>query len=457
VLTPALRCRRFVRLALVLGPIAFLAGCTASLAHDHAYVTTQVAHRAGHPAGPGPEQRAAEIPGSVAMADGLSMGDAIAIALWNNPNFQEVLAELGVSRADLVQAGLLSNPVLSVLFPMGPKQLEFAAKLPLEVLWLRPRRLAVARLGAERIAEGLVERGLDLIQTVSAAWIDAYFTTEHVALAAEDARISLTLAELADVRLAAGEVSELDATTARVTALLARERARRVAGDLDLARVRLDALLGIRALDASVAFEAPPAVDGLDPDLERLTEIALAARPDMRAAEIAIEEAGKRVRLSRWEILAVSFGVDANEKGRRGFEIGPAADVGIPIFNRNQGAIARGEAEVVRALRHYVALENRIAFEVADAHSRLATAQMRASILRESTVPEIETAVHRAELAYAAGDASMVLVLQTSAQLLAVRGQQLDARADVARAVVQLERSIGTRVDETVLVHPLHP
>ena len=101
-----------------------------------------------------------QLPAGIEMADGIDADEAVALALWNNPLFQENLSKLGLARGDLAQAGLLANPTLSVLFPLGPKQLEFTATFPLEALWLRPRRVAIARLEAERVANGLVQNGL---------------------------------------------------------------------------------------------------------------------------------------------------------------------------------------------------------------------------------------------------------------------------------------------------------
>src|SRR5262245_65803771 len=64
------------------------------------------------------------LPPNVVVDDGLTSDEAVAIALWNSPSFQATLADLGVARADVVEAGLLRNPVLSLLFPVGQKQLE---------------------------------------------------------------------------------------------------------------------------------------------------------------------------------------------------------------------------------------------------------------------------------------------------------------------------------------------
>src|SRR5690242_6689209 len=78
---------------------------------------------------------AAAIPPGLSIEDGLTPDEAVAIALWNNADFRVQLTDLGFARADLLEAGLLRNPVLSLLFPLGPKQLEATLRFPIEVLW----------------------------------------------------------------------------------------------------------------------------------------------------------------------------------------------------------------------------------------------------------------------------------------------------------------------------------
>ena len=113
-----------------------------------------VVTRTGVPPRPADAQGTA-IPPGVVIEDGLTQDEAVAIALWNNPDFQVQLANLGFARADLLDAGLLPNPVLSLLFPIGPKQLEWTLRWPIEVLWQRPRRVRAAGLSADSVAAGL--------------------------------------------------------------------------------------------------------------------------------------------------------------------------------------------------------------------------------------------------------------------------------------------------------------
>ena len=73
----------------------------------------------------------APLPPDASIDDGLTSQEAVAIALWNSPSFQATLADLGIARADLVEAGLLRNPVFSLLFPVGSQAARMDAAVSL--------------------------------------------------------------------------------------------------------------------------------------------------------------------------------------------------------------------------------------------------------------------------------------------------------------------------------------
>ena len=59
---------------------------------------------------------------SVDWDDGLSEEEAVAVGLWNNPAYQELLADLQITQADIIQAAQLQNPQINSMLPVGPKQ-----------------------------------------------------------------------------------------------------------------------------------------------------------------------------------------------------------------------------------------------------------------------------------------------------------------------------------------------
>jgi len=388
-----------------------------------------------------------QLPPGVEITDGISADEAVAVALWNNPLFQENLSKLGLARADLAQAGLLSNPTLSVLFPLGPKQLEFAATFPLEAIWLRPRRVAIARLDAGRVANGLVQSGLDLVRDVRAGFSDLALAMDKAKLSRDAVTLRGRIAQISGARLRAGEGNALDNTAAQVDVLRAREEARRGEQDVTVAHERLLYLLGLTGTITNAVFLAPPASPALELAPEGLERRALAARPDLRASELAVEAAGKRAGLARAEIFALSGVIDANAKGKEGFEIGPGVALPVPIFNQNQAGRARATAEMERAAWNYLGTRQRITMEVREAQVKYEQASEAFQGWSTKLVPALEDLVRRSEKAYELGEMLPLAVQENARQLLVGRVREAELAAELRRTRAELERSVGTQLN----------
>jgi cobalt-zinc-cadmium efflux system outer membrane protein len=396
----------------------------------------------------------ATAPAGVRLDDGLTADEAVAVALWNNAAFQVSVAELGFARADLLEAGVLTNPVLSVLFPVGPKQLEATLRWPIEVLWERPRRVAAARLALDAAAQRLMQAGLDLVASVRIAHADLALASDRAKLAREGATLLARIDTLTQSRLAAGDISALEAATARVDAARAAQDVDWAAHDVAVARQRLIALMG-QPLDAP-AFElsasAAPVSCGRAADLLRE---ALAARPDVRAAELDIEAAGKRLGWEESRIFTLTAVLDANGQGKEGFEMGPGVDLGIPIFNQNQGPRARATAQLQRAAAAYAALQQQIGLEIRETTTLFEQAQSSLTAWRGDIVSRLQTNVGNAERAYREGEVSYLFVLENTRRLSEARLRERDLVAVAERAHARIERAVGRSCGAAVQGAPL--
>jgi outer membrane protein TolC len=127
-----------------------------------------------------------------------------------------------------------------------------------------------------------------------------------------------------------------------------------------MAMDRLRGLLGFSIEGPAFAIAAAADTPGCGPLPDLLRE-ALVARPDVRAAELAVEAAGARLGWERARILTLTAVLDANGSGSEGFEAGPGLDLGLPLADRNQAGRARAAAELERASRAYVAAQQRVA------------------------------------------------------------------------------------------------
>ena len=385
---------------------------------------------------------AGAMPTGVTTGDGLSPEEAVAIALWNNPGFQVALTDLGFARADLIEARQLRNPILSLLLPWGPKQFEATLQLPLEAIWQRPRRVKVASLDAEAVAARLMADGLGVMAQARTAYLAATAADARVHLAGESARLWGRLRNIADARLREGDISEFEARSVRSEAAMADAFARGADGDQELSRLELENILGY-AVPASTAL-AP--VDDLrvspcEP-IDTLMTDALASRPDVRAAELAVEAAGARVGLERSKILTLTANLDANGEGKEGFELGPGLGLDLPL-NGNRGARARAAAGLTQASQRYLAVQAAVRHELRSGVARLTRAQEVLRIWDDQVIASLQIERQQAEKAYEAGETPLYTMLDTARRLVTARRARLDAQVYLLTAAIVLDRAIG--------------
>lgn len=433
-----------VRLLLLLGAAITTLSCASARPPLASPITDRILSATGTAArihAPG----VAEVPPTVDPRDGLSSDEAVATALWNNAAFQVTLSQLGFARADLVEAGLLTNPVLSLLFPLGPKQFEATLRWPIEVLWERPKRRAAAQLALDATASSLVQSGLELALAVRLSHADYALAIDRQRLAMDTAAALERIDTLTQSRLAAGDIGALEARVARVDAARGRQDADRAVHDVRLARERLRLLMGLAADDPVVdRIQALPAPDACGAAADLLPR-ALASRPDVRAAEIAVEAAAARLGWERRRVMAFTAVLDANGQGTQGFEAGPGVDVGLPIFNRNQGGRLRAETELQRASAAYVAIQQQVGLDVRESVTLLEQARESRTAWRTTLVTPLEANLADAEDAYRAGDSSFLFVLENSRRLIEARVRERELAADEARALARIERATGAK------------
>ncbi|MCA8976995.1 MAG: TolC family protein [Planctomycetes bacterium] len=416
---------------------------------DRAHLSPELEQRTGHGLGSGAQPGETAIPDGVVLDDGVSTEEAVAIALWNNAAFQAALSELGLKRAELIQAGLFANPSFGILFPIGPKQLEATLSAPLDAIWLRPGRIAVAELECERVAGLLVQGGLDLVRDVRVACADLALARANVGLASEMLELRKSAAEFFAARLRAGDVSELEAQDAAIESSTAAQQLARATHESDLAEARLRSLLGL-GLDPEgpkVLFldERAESIDR-EFDDEQLQSFAQQSRPDLRAAELLVDQAGERAGLASWQILRLTGVWDANAKGSEGFESGPGLQLELPLFDLGDGRSAKARAEVEQTVRQLWAVRHRVRAEVAEAIANARQAIADSRRCRAIITPAVRQARDGARRAYESGNTSLLPLLLREVRLGEARSLEAQAAREERRALAELERSVGRRL-----------
>lgn len=411
-------------------------------------VSNDVRARTGVALRPQSSSTAFSLPDSVRIDDGLSEREAVATALWNNGTFQSDLAQLDVARADLAEAALLPNPLLSLVFPLGPRQLAASIAMPVDFLWQRPRRIELAQRELTRVAQTLVQGAIDLSRDARVAYVDAQLATERLRLAREALALlaqsrTITAARVEQGDAAPIELALIDADTATIES-----RAAQSTGERDAALARLSRAMGT---PRPARWNLEPFVPAPDRalSLDAMIARALSARPDVRAAEIAIESASERVGWEKsraWNLIALIDGGFTNNT----FGVSPGFRAEIPLFSRNQGGIGRAEAELSRASWRYVAVRQQVAAEVASALATFEQALAQQRIIEQRELPATERLLARARRDYQLGESARIVVIDAGRRLLDVQTRLLESRGLAARAWVELERSIGGAIHGTL-------
>lgn len=404
-------------------------------------LASDLKERTGH----GPRQAGLETapyPPGVALEDGVARDEAVAVALWRNAGFQEDLAGLAVSAAAVREANLLANPLLTTLFPVGPKQFEFTLGIPLHPFWLRKYRGRIAVADLRRVAAEIEARGLDLARDVKLAFIELDLAASRVDLAKKQLVAAKETEDLAGSRLDLGEISGLQVVPARSQAIRAEEGQVRAIQDEEIAWQRLSGLLQLGSGATRPRLIGTPVPESVPP-IETLITRGMQSRPELEAADRQLDSArGTRVLASKEDVQA-SLLVDANGEGLDGFEIGPGVQVTLPVFNRNEGARSRARALIEQAHRRRQAVEERIRVEIEEHHRRFERARRSLELWQGELIPALEKGLGETRAAFANGEISLIDVLEIQRQLLEARMSLVQARAEAHQSHVQLERAVG--------------
>lgn len=161
-----------------------------------------------------------------------------------------------------------------------------------------------------------------------------------------------------------------------------------------------------------------------------------------KRCEMGCSAARERSGLSRWLWLRLDAVYDVRElHGRNPNGSGLRFD--LPIFNRNQGGVMRADWELNAALHNQDAISDQIIADVKTAYRQLLQAQQNYLILQKEIQPALADALQIAQKGYQDGGSDYLIVLQTTTQYIATKGQILVQKAACNRALAELERSVG--------------
>lgn len=332
----------------------------------------------------------------------LSVDAAVQIALLNNQNLQATYEDLGITQADVVEAGLLENPVFfgQARFPdKSPSMtnLEFEVTQNFLNILMLPARKKLAAMQFEEVKLRVADEVLKLAAEVRAAYYRAIGASQieqmrqHIAEAGEAsyemARRMHTAGNTSDLNLAGeqGHYEQARMDYAQSTTLVVEFREQ---------LIRLMGLWGAQA-ELKLAHQLPD-VPTREITMDHLESLAIKNRLDLASARQEVEVLAQALGITldwRW-IGKADVGVSTERDPDGQWVTGPSLTLELPIFNQRQADIARLEAQLRQGQKRLAAQAVNIRSEVRALRSRLMMQRHLAEHYKKVIIPLQERIVH---------------------------------------------------------------
>lgn len=378
----------------------------------------------------------------------LTPENAVAVAMVNSPRLQATLAELGIARADLLQASVVRNPLFEaeVRFPRDPfRPFELRLAQTLVDLIQLPRRRAAGRAAFDaaklRVTSEVLGFAAD-VRVRHAALMAASLRVAEVRTNLEAGKAS---AELAQRQHDAQNITDLDLENEQAQYEQAKLSVAREEQRLLVAREALVRAMGLR--DPTVEWRLPadfPPLPASEPDQQQLEQLAAARRLDIEIARKEVELARQQVPMARLAALGditVDGHYQRDAEGARTF--GPGVELPIPIFNTGEPARSRAEAEYLRASHTLNAMLAESSSQLREAHTAVAEARARVEYYRDVMVPRRRRIVELTTLEHNAMLVGAFQLLQARQSETQTRSDFIDAQLDYWSARNELDRIVN--------------
>jgi len=386
------------------------------------------------------------------LQEPLTAETAVQIALLNNRGLQATYEELGVAQADLVQAGLLQNPIFLGSWRTSSHtsvlNSEYALAQNFLDIFLLPLRKKLATAQFEQAKLRVSDAVLGFSVQVRTAYYalqgaeQVHAMRQTVMQAADAAR------ELAERQHTAGNINDLELATQQGAFQQARLELAQSEVEVQLARERLHQLLGLT--EAPITWRTVdqlPALPSADPVLDDLETLALSQRLDVAAARKSLDILRRARTVTRLGIVpAVTVGVDTEHDLDHAWITGPTLDIEVPIFDQRQAARARANAQLRQAQQQLAALEAGIRSEVRADITRLQAARQTAELYRDNLIPIRERIVAETQKHVNYMLLGVFQLLQAKRDEVNASREYLEALRDYWIAYAELERAVGGKL-----------
>jgi outer membrane protein, heavy metal efflux system len=386
----------------------------------------------------------------------ITLDEAISLALANSPTLKATRTQIQQNQAQEITANLRPNPTFGFDSQFVPffnpgqlsndvEQYDAGIGYTFERGGKRGKRLQAARDQTSVTRSQVTDAERTLAFNVAQQFINVLLANSNLLLAQEDLKSFQQTVDISAERYRAGDISEGDYLKIKLQLL-------QFQTDVSSARVaKVQALGSLRQLIGYAAMPRDFDVGGdlayqpLKARLEDLQAKALDTRPDLRAAQRSIAAARSQVALAQANgkqdvNLTTNFSHTPGLSSMSWF-----VSIPLPIFDRNQGEIARTRFALTQAELTKKASQDTVMTDVTNAFEATVTNQEVVELYLSGYLKQAQDSRDISAYAYKGGAATLLDFLDAERSYRATQLAYRQALAAYMVSLEQLREAVGTR------------
>lgn len=384
-------------------------------------------------------------------------------ALLNNPNIHVAARRVAVLEAHVPSAGALDDPFvmyrgwgvpLSQPWNYNAAQNMFMLGQTFPGRGKRALRADIASTDVTEAKAALENTRLEVRIRVRKAFYDLLRTQDELRIHDEHISIARQAIEAARIKYTVGKVPQQDILKAQVALTRLAEHLIQFEQDADVARARLNTLLGHDPA-TPINVRGDYAVPAHLPDTEGLEKLALASRPDLTQAQAAVQKSEQEKSLASKSYtpdFTVSAGYMLMPSGtdmRNRYMV--EGTMNLPWLNhrKHDSEIAEAKAKMSEQDAELAAMRNAAFGQIEEALAQVKAAKRLADFYQGALQPQAEATLQATVIAYENDRTDFLNLLDSQMTVVDIDLAYFQALADFETRFADLELAVGTPINRT--------
>jgi cobalt-zinc-cadmium efflux system outer membrane protein len=403
------------------------------------------------------------LPAQAVFAQGpttVTLEQAVDLALAHNHSIIATRTLIYQNQAQEITANLRPNPTLGVDAQFIPlfdpdnfssdnlnqtQQFDIGLGYLFERGKKRQHRLQAARDQTAVTKAQVADAERTLIFNVGEQFVTVLLAESTLRFAEQDLKSFRQTVDIAQAQLNGGAISEGDYLKIKLQLL----QFQTDVSSAKLARVQalvsLRELLGYNAVPANYDVVGDLMYQPLNARVDDLQAKALQQRPDYQAAELGITAAQSQIALAKANAKVDVTGTFDFTHVSGEYTASVFANWPLPIFNRNQGEIARTQYALTQAQEMQLSASDTVLSDVSNAYEAVRSNEEVVQLYTSEYLKNAKDSRDISEYAYKRGAASLLDFLDAERTYRATELAYRQALGSYMAAMEQLKQAVGVR------------